>query len=301
MSTSLPWCVVGQGALGSLVAVRLAQLHQQVSLKLRHEQGTSIVHEGSSWRFTSAAELQEPSLIFAAVKAYHVAPLLAELQRSPAFAQSQLILSYNGMLTDETQLLRAHDWHWVTTHGAYRDGDQVIHAGRGESWLGSLQRDATPPDFFATLEAALPPLHWQQDIRLKRWQKLAINCLINPYTVVHQCVNGDLVHRVKMEEWQRVADEIVQLAAQRDVVLQSADLLMQAQRVVQQTARNRSSMLQDFLQQRPLEVAYLNGFVATASAAAGLKAPANERLFTQVQSLSSIKSRTSSPKPDSAE
>jgi hypothetical protein len=44
-----------------------------------------------------------------------------------------------------------------------------------------------------------------------------------------------------------------------------------------------------------------HGFVAAASAAAGWSAPANERLCEQVQSLSSIKSITSRPKPDNAE
>lgn len=301
MTSSLPWCVVGQGALGSLMAVQLAQQQQPVQLKLRKNGSATIVFNGQPWRFTSHAELREPSLIFAAVKAYQVAPLIAELSQQSAFADSTLILSYNGMLTNESALLRAQDWHWITTHGAYRDGNEVIHAGRGESWLGSMTGQMSQPDFFVTLAQALPPLHWQADIRQRRWQKLAINCLINPFTVLYQCRNGELAKRIKPSEWHAVADEIVQLAAHNGVTLAAPELMAQAQQVVKQTAQNRSSMLQDFLHQRPLEIDYLNGFVAAASAAAGWSAPANQRLSEQVQSLSSIKSTTSKPKPDNAE
>lgn len=301
MTTKLPWCIVGQGALGSLMAVKLAQQQAQVQLKLRQAGNTTIRFNERDWTFTATPEVVVPSVIFAAVKAYQVAPLLAELRQQEAFAASTLILSYNGMLTAETELLRPQDWHWVTTHGAYRDGDRVVHGGHGESWLGSMTGDLPRPAFFDTLAQALPPLHWQADIRQRRWQKLAINCLINPYTVLFQCPNGELTQRIEPQEWRAVAQEIVRLAAHHGVSLVTDELLEQAHKVVRQTAQNRSSMLQDFVHQRPLEIAYLNGFVAAASSAAGWQAPANQRLTEQVQSLSSIKSTTSRPKPDNAE
>lgn len=301
MTTKLPWCVIGQGALGSLMAVHLAKQHQHVTLKLRNTGSCDIRFANRTWSFKAVQQIEQPSVIFAAVKAYQVAPLLAELQSQAVFHKSTLILSYNGMLTNEAELLRPNDWHWVTTHGAYRDGNQVIHGGHGESWLGTMGVDVMKPDFFADFEQALPPLHWQPDIRQRRWQKLAINCLINPYTVIHQCLNGELVRHVSMSDWRSVATEITRLAARHGVELSADDVLTQAQRVVDQTAKNRSSMLQDYLHQRPSEIDYLNGFVAAASAKEGWSAPANERLCEQVQSLSSMKSMTSKPKPDSAE
>ncbi|RUO55994.1 ketopantoate reductase family protein [Pseudidiomarina homiensis] len=301
MTSKLPWCVIGQGALGSLMAVHLAQQNEQVQLKLRRTGSTEIRFDGQTFRFQSNVQLLQPSLIFAAVKAYQVVPLIEELRRYEAFAESTLILSYNGMLANEEEWLRPQDWHWVTTHGAYRDGAEVVHGGHGQSWLGTMTGTAEKPEFFTALARALPPLHWQADLRVRRWQKLAINCLINPYTVLHRCRNGELPQHVAPAEWRSVAEEIVRLAAYQGVTLATDDLLTQAQQVVEQTARNRSSMLQDYLHQRPMEIAYLNGFVAAASAAAGWIAPTNQRLSEQVQSLSSMKSTTSKPNPDNAE
>lgn len=282
--TERPWLVIGQGALGSLMAVHLAKCGRPVTLKLREKQAPlAIYHEGQCWQFATTAQLQQPSIIFAAVKAYQVEALLAELRQSPAFAQSQLILSYNGMLTDETQVLRAQDCHWVTTHGAYREGQAVIHGGHGESWLGGGE---APPPSYADLAAALPPLHWQADINTRRWQKLAINCLINPFTVLHQCRNGDVLERLDHAIWYGVAAEIVALAATQGQHFDVTALLESAQQVMQQTAQNRSSMLQDFSLGRHLEIDYLNGFVAAASTQAGLDAPANDWVWRRVNALS---------------
>ncbi|KFZ28626.1 hypothetical protein IDAT_07705 [Pseudidiomarina atlantica] len=284
-TSELPWLVIGQGALGSLMAVRLAQQQHQVAIKLRDTSVNSvaITEQQQTYRFNACAELTTPAIIFAAVKAYQVEALLQELLSVPEFANSQLILSYNGMLSNEGSLIPSHALHWVTTHGAYRDNTQLVHAGHGQSWLGWHAGNNPQPACFETLATALPPLRWQTNIQQRRWHKLAINCLINPFTVLYHCRNGALEHLVKPQQWQQLATEIVALAEQHGVHLQVAEILQQTRQVVQQTAANRSSMLQDFEQGRLLEIGYLNGFVATASAAAGLAAPANHALWQQVQ------------------
>ncbi|MFC0444530.1 ketopantoate reductase family protein [Pseudidiomarina halophila] len=282
-----PWLVVGQGAIGSLMAVRLAALDVPVQIKLRAGRETTgelkIRSGAERFRFATVENLTAPSWIFAAVKAYQVAPLIHELRSSAAFQASTLIVSYNGMLADEASLLRDSDLHWITTHGAYREADAVIHAGHGQSWLGPQQAEhRAPADMVEQLERALPPLSWINHIAPRRWQKLAVNCLINPFTVIHECRNGDILRHIRADVWQQVADEIAALATQRGVELSPQNLVQQAEQVVKATANNRSSMLQDYLQQRPTEIDYLNGFIASASAEAGLSAPANQQLWQQV-------------------
>lgn len=286
------WLIVGQGAIGSLMAVRLAALDVPVQVKLRPGQGTQgelLIRSGAErFRLATVENLTAPSWIFAAVKAYQVAPLIHELRSFAGFQASTLIVSYNGMLTDEASLLRDSDLHWITTHGAYREADAVIHAGHGQSWLGPQQAEQpAPAGMVEQLGRALPPLSWTRDIGPRRWQKLAVNCLINPFTVIHKCKNGDISRYISADLWQQVADEITALAAQRGVELSPESLIQQAQQVVKATANNRSSMLQDYLQQRPTEIDYLNGFVASASVEAGLSAPANQKLWQQVLDLTS--------------
>lgn len=285
----MQWLLVGQGALASLLALRLqAQQDWPVTLLPRAGQALQPRHclqprpqqlqlQRASW------PPQQPCVVVAAIKAYQVSALLRQLQPLPD--NCQLILSYNGMLLNEAQLLPAQSMHWVTTHGAYLDGELLVHAGQGQSQLGyanSVSAGQPAPPWLRQLDQALPSWQWHANITLPRWQKLAINCLINPFTVLYQCPNGALQQYDLRAQQRQLAAEIVRLAASYDVPLQADALLQAAQHVIVTTAANRSSMLSDVLAGRPTELAYLNGFVAQQSAARGFAAPAHQQLWQQV-------------------
>ncbi|KFZ31588.1 hypothetical protein IDSA_02470 [Pseudidiomarina salinarum] len=300
-----PWLVVGSGALGSLMAVGLQRTGQQVQLKARADSAAAPqlqIHANQhNYEFPVYTSWPaQPVRVFAAIKAYQVAPLLNELRARPLAPGSELILSYNGMLDDEASLIPSAALHWVTTHGAFRqvgdNGQELVHAGQGESWLGWANPAVSgaaglPADLLRTLATALPPLVAEPDMVLRRWHKLAVNCLINPLTVIHQCRNGELLNLPLTDLMQQLAAEISQLAAQRGVVLPAAGIVAQARQVAQKTAANWSSMLSDVRNQRPTEIDYLNGFIARGCQQAGYAAPANEQLWQQVKKLTKDFSR----------
>ncbi len=294
-----PWVVVGSGALGSLMAVRLQQAGYPVQLKARAESNPASplqIHcDQDLFAFPVYSSWPAQSVrVFAAVKAYQVAPLLDELKAFPLAPGSELILSYNGMLDNEASLIPSAALHWVTTHGAFRQvhnsGQELVHAGQGESWLGWANpavRGTTrlPADLLSTLATALPPVVAEPDMMQRRWHKLAVNCLINPLTVIHQCRNGELLNLPVADRMQELAAEISQLAEQHGVVLPAAGIVSQARQVAQKTAANWSSMLSDVRNQRRTEIDYLNGFIARGCQQAGYAAPANEQLWQQVKAL----------------
>lgn len=283
------WVLVGQGALGSLLAIKLQQQQQPVTILPRPDAAVEPrwfdqqCYQFSSTTVSQLRQSTQPTTVIAAVKAYQLEPLLAQLAELPA--EHQLLLSFNGMLDNEAQRLPQHCLHWVTTHGAYRDGQQLVHGGSGQSWLGWHQQPlkAPPQALVTTLNLALPPLHWQPEIQRQRWYKLAINCLINPFTVIHNCHNGALLELGLAAEMLQLASEISALAAQLDGVdLAPQQLVAAALEVAQRTAANRSSMLSDVRAGRRTEIDYLNGFVARQSAQLGLTASANQRLWQQL-------------------
>lgn len=286
------WVVIGTGAVGSLMAVNLRRIGEHVAIKPRTQTPTiSLVHNTHTYEFAGVSlPFEHPTQVFAAVKAYQVESLLAEFEQAPLPEGSSLILSYNGMLDNEMTLLPKRALHWVTTHGAYRHQHEVVHAGVGESWLGWAQVEQAssrrPAELFSALNNALPILNWSPAINHRRWHKLAINCLINAYTVIHNCRNGELLNHHLEAEQHQVAEEISWLAEHRGVQLNAQHLVAEARTVIKNTANNFSSMLMDVRQQRPTEIDYLNGFVARQSQAAGQAAPANEQLWRQVVQLS---------------
>lgn len=289
------WAVIGTGAIGSLMAVNLRRIGEHVSIKPRHanHSSISIIHNAHSYEFsTTTLPLTQPTQIFAAVKAYQVEALLQELSQAPLPEGSSLIISYNGMLDNESMIMPERALHWVTTHGAYRHENEVVHAGMGESWLGWAQVErassSRPAEVFSALNNALPLLNWSPAINQRRWQKLAVNCLINAFTVIHNCRNGELLQHHLQHDQLVVAEEICWLAQHRGVQLIPEKLVEQAHQVVKNTANNFSSMLMDVRQRRQTEIDYLNGFVARQSAVAGRAAPANEKLWRQVQAISAF-------------
>lgn len=288
----MQWLIVGQGAIGSLMAASLQRSGNHVVLKLRQPQITSvaIVMQGAQHQFsTQNLPLSQPMHVFASIKAYSVGDFLDELKQWPLPAGSTLILSYNGMLDNEPSLLPSDTLHWVTTHGAYRDGPTVVHAGQGESWLGWAQPQQastpTPETILQALNNALPEVHWSDSIQQRRWQKLAMNCLINPFTVIHQCRNGELPPSIRAKQ-HKLAEELVWLAHQHQLALNADELVQQAWQVIAQTAANYSSMYMDVKHQRRTEIDYLNGFVARQADQLGGSAPQHKAIWHRVRELS---------------
>ena len=118
-----------------------------------------------------------------------------------------------------------------STEGAYRSDDfSVTFAGQGSTWLGDPLQ-ASPPRWLEQLTAAGIPHQWTDEISVKLWRKLALNCAINPLTVLHNCRNGDLSQQ---------ADEVSALCTELSALLHScgqpsaaSDLQSEVRRVIE--------------------------------------------------------------------
>ncbi len=160
------------------------------------------------------------------------------------------------------------------------------------------------------------------DMYVMNWKKLATNCAINPLTALRNCRNGELLSE---ESWSKqeidldytnptIFNQLIQEVS--NVALADAEkkgfkiddinnqpsrssgireleydrLLPFVKSVVQNTARNKSSMLQDILSKRyPTEVMYLNGYVARLGRDRyGIDVPANAYVTKEVERISRI-------------
>ena len=197
-------------------------------------------------------------LIF--VKAWQLELLLSQLIDEGLPKRAQLIVSHNGMGAAEELIQHHPDWQvydLVTTHGAWRqDRYHSILAGLGQSWLGARQ-PAAKPQWFTVLADAFPPLTWTDDITLRRWHKLAINCAINPLATLAQSSNGILRSEAARTQIRAVCAEIANL----NPALDTNELEAQVHEVIRASAGNRCSMLQDVTAGRRTEIDYLNGFI----------------------------------------
>ncbi|AZE68924.1 ketopantoate reductase [Pseudomonas synxantha] len=288
---STPWHILGAGSLGTLWATRLARAGVPVRLILRNEarlasyragQGLTLVEHGVEHTYAvigETAESPEPiHRLLVACKAYDAQRAIAQLQ--PRLApDAELILLQNGLGSQDAvaaQVPSARCIYASSTEGAFRDGDwRVVFAGHGYTWLGDANHP-TPPLWLDDLQAASIPHEWATDILTRLWRKLALNCAINPLTVLYQCRNGGLQdHQCEVATLCAELAELLECCGQPAA---AQDLHNEVERVIHATAANYSSMYQDVANARRTEISYLLGYACQAAARHRLALPHLQQL-----------------------
>lgn len=280
------WHILGAGSLGSLWATRLARSGQQVKLILRNEQrledyrqagGLTLIEstQQSFWPLKAEVATEKTPIqrLVVACKAYDAEPAVRQLASRLA-PTAELILLQNGMGSQQaisSLLPQRHCLFASTTEGAYRPKDfQVVHAGNGFTWLGSAT-DRPAPSWLPLLEKAGLDVRWTPQILGKLWRKLAINCAINPLTVLHDCRNGELLeHRDDVLALCNELTELLEACGQTDAAI---DLHSEVLRVITATAQNFSSMQQDVSHRRRTEIHFMLGYACHAAGMHGLTLP----------------------------
>ena len=288
---SATWHILGAGSLGTLWATRLARAGVPVRLILRNEarladyragQGLTLVEQGVEQTYPVVGETPDSPepihRLLVACKAYDAQSAIAQLHHRLA-PDAELILLQNGLGSQDAvaaQVPLARCIYASSTEGAFRERDwRVVFAGHGYTWLGDASHP-TPPLWLDDLQAAGIPHDWASDILTRLWRKLALNCAINPLTVLYQCRNGGL---------QAHACEVATLCAELAELLEccgqpaaAQDLHSEVQRVIQATAANYSSMHQDVVNHRRTEISYLLGYACQAAARHQLVLPHLQQL-----------------------
>ncbi len=300
MSTT--WHVLGAGSLGTLWATRLARAGVPVRLILRDTArlqayetagGLTLVEHGEAQRYAVPAETadspQPIHRLLVACKAYDTESAVAQL--APRLAPgAELILLQNGLGSQDAvaaQVPQARCIYASSTEGAFRDGDwRAVFAGHGFTWLGDASHPVAPI-WLDDLSAAGIPHEWSTEILTRLWRKLALNCAINPLTVLHDCRNGGLQqHHCEVAT---LCGELVELLERCGQPAAAENLQQEVERVIHATAANYSSMHQDVTGQRRTEISYLLGYVCKVAGRHQLNLPhlnqLETRLIARLQSL----------------
>ncbi|MFT5720968.1 MAG: 2-dehydropantoate 2-reductase [Motiliproteus sp.] len=180
----------------------------------------------------------------------------------------------------------------TTAEDVYRSdtgpAQQLVHAGRGASWLGPINARACDRGS-AVLDSLLQlPLTTGYDAQIqdRLWHKLAINAAINGLTAIHDCQNGQLaLNPDYREQMRQLCDEVEQLARALQQPLFDRPLLEIALEVATATASNYSSMLQDVRKRRHTEIRFINGYICRQADRLGIDTPHNQALVDHISSL----------------
>lgn len=295
---SSTWHVLGAGSLGGLWATRLFRAGVPLSLILRNAQrlsdyqdagGLTLTENGKSCRYSVPAELPDATTsierLLVACKAYDAEAAVAEVAPRLA-ARAEILLLQNGLGSQQAIAERWPESRCIfisSTEGAYRqDGFGIVHAGKGQNWLGDpLNQEA--PSWLAELETAAIPHAWTSDIMSKVWRKFALNCAINPLSVLHDCRNGALL--AQPGELTALCEELSDLLRACEQSDAALDLENDVLRVIEATANNYSSMHQDVRNGRRTEVSFLLGQACLIAQRYSVEAPRLAALLQQLQAF----------------
>ncbi len=292
------WYVLGAGAMGCLYADTLQRGGCQSTLIMRR--GTSekslplVVERDDScstqqMRVVTADDPVVISHLLVTTKAFDVRMAVAGIAHLLT-PHAVVLLLVNGMGLAEP--LHA-DWPHLeiycgtSTEGAYRMAPQHIrHAGRGETRIGrqGQQTQQQPPPWFAQWAGAISPCIWDAHIEAALWSKLAVNCIINPLTAVHRCLNGELAGRQELVlEVTLLCDEVARISRAAGFADVAAALPQTVAAVIAGTANNRSSMLQDVENGKRTEIDYITGYLLQVADQHGIDAPHNRALLETIK------------------
>ncbi|MDX1466701.1 MAG: 2-dehydropantoate 2-reductase [Halomonas sp.] len=260
MTLTRHW-IVGPGALGRLIALRLTGT-AEVTLIARRSlpaEQTLITPEHASLvcrvdvALIEALPSPSADVVHLTTKAHGAEAAHAALaDHLPAGVP--LVLWQNGYAC-QPRLSERHAGPVLcatTTEGAHvQDDARVTHAGHGHTFLGSLdgRHRALAARLADTLSSAGLPAEAVDDIRVRLWRKLAVNAAINPLVARFGIRNGELRDAPFRPRVEVLLAELAPILAAEGITPPDGEALEGWRRLVWQvieaTAANRASMLQD--------------------------------------------------------
>jgi 2-dehydropantoate 2-reductase len=286
--------VLGAGAIGSVYGAKLSAAHDVV-LVARGAHVDAINRDGL--RITGAEErvyrvaartrvdtLPADALVLLTTKVSDTVEVLDSVGHHLT-PESVLLCVQNGLYSeavaksvvgDRCLVLRA-----ITHFGAIFRAPGVVELKvSGSTRIEDSPRSAAIAEAFTRCG-----VDSQVTTRIKdeMWQKLVVNCVINPINAITRTEVGAIADERLRALKQLIVDECRRVAA-RDGVALAPDFVDQIDRQYA-PSRNLSSMQQDLARGRRTEIDYLNGAVAKLGATYGIECPVNQALTMIIKAM----------------
>ena len=291
--------VVGAGAMGCLFAARLKKAGFEVDLyeklperaQVIHERGIKVQGLSGDYEVSVPAWSQKPPGVPDAVLLFVKSNDTEEAGKTvaPWLKETTLVLTLQNGLGNVDVLEgifgKARVLGGVTSEGAtVLDHGKIRHAGAGETSIGPPGAGAEK--IVSAFRQARFTSGIADDIHSLIWGKLIVNVGINALTALTGLRNGRLPQvralRVMME---MAVEEAVAVAKAKRVQLPYPDPMSRVTEVCKATSDNVASMLQDVLNKRVTEIAFINGAIVREGKALGVPTPANFFLTSLVEAI----------------
>lgn len=295
--------IVGAGALGSFIGgllstvTRVSLIGREPHLQAVRKDGLRITGITDGVFHPTAAIVpsdipQEKGKVFIfTVKGYNTGLAVKTIMQFVEDRDVFMTLQ-NGIGNDDiisSHLGKKRIFGGVTSNGiTYQEPGHIIHAGRGETVIGAVERedDGIARNITDLFNSAGIHSRVTRNICGEVWAKLIVNAAINPLTAITGLKNGKILEIPElMETVQGVVEEVERTSRANNIQLPDCDMLAKTIGVLKNTANNKSSMLQDIERGRRTEIDSINGAVVRYARSAGIEVPLNRLVTALIKAI----------------
>ncbi len=301
--------IIGSGAMGSLFGGMLSKSGEEIILYDVNEAHINKINSGGLSiksaatgesivvypKATKNPEDTKGSDIFIIFVKSTITEIVAK-QFAPLAGKDTIVITLqNGLGNEEiirNILGKERVAAGVTSQGAtFLGPGEINHAGKGPTHLCmSDKNNEKIKPFVETLNKAGFEADIENNIENLVWSKLIINVGINALTAITGLENGKLLDFQELKSIMKdLVDEGIAVAEKKGIKLTFPDPLQTVFDVAEKTAKNRSSMLQDFDRGSRTEIDFINGAIVSEAAKLGIDTPVNRTLTGLVKTMEKVK------------
>ena len=288
--------IIGAGALGNLLATKLSKQHNvNLIVKSNHTdliEKQEILFRDIQGNITKTnvkvkTKVENCDLIILCVKSYDAQALVQEFSN----LDTHILLCQNGLKTlnyalqniDETRLS-----YLVTGNGISKIKAGISeHKGLGFTYLGSITkiRSELLDNISETLTEQDIDCSVVPNIEDYVWLKAIINSAINPIATLAEVKNGKLRNPELNDEVKSLCEESSNIATSNGIRL-PLDPWEEINKIIEKTADNKCSMLQDLENNQQTEIDAINGELIRIAKKLSLKSTYNKQVVAEINKIS---------------
>ena len=284
--------IIGSGAMGTLIAMKLNEMKNDISLVATRETSEKIKKRGVvivegiteiKNRIKIEEEISNADWHILAVKNYHLDDIIPELKKY----NSNILTCQNGLkairkLSNEIDEKRVVGM--VTSVGStVIERGHVRHTGKGYTKIGEMNGEITKRvlriiDKFndAGIETEIT-----ENLEGEIWLKSIVNSAINPVTAITGEKNGVLIDGPLNERAKKICEEGMMVAEKYEIELPE-NPWKKTMEIITLTADNESSMLQDIKKGRKTEIDAINGEISRLGKNKNIETPENDKIIEEM-------------------
>lgn len=286
--------ILGAGAIGSLYGAKLSKVNDVV-LVGNHQHADKINKSGLKIKgienkihkikaITKIQNIENNTLILLTTKVYDSEKSIKSIKN--LIKKDTIILCLQNGLYSENPVKQIVGRKCLVLRGITNFGAIFLKPGivRYTNYgYTAVERSQKSKELAENFEKCGLNAHVSKDIRIDIWQKLILNCVLNPITAILRIENRGIADERLNPLKKLIIGECLKVA-KKDGIAFDIDFVKKINNGIK-NSRNLSSMLQDLMKGKKTEIDYLNGVVVDLGKRFGIECPVNSGIVEIVKGM----------------